>query len=405
MSFPKKINLTFVDQVTYLQGFHRSGWPYVMRSLMKLHSDDGIWCDTYVDRTFHWAKPSVIPYTRPWIGFVHHTFFQDFSDYNNANLLKNENFLRSLPTCKGLFVFSEHLASQWKSQLSKLGFSTVQVSSLIHPTDFNQPEFSMEKFESNPKKKLVQIGAWLRDNYAIYKLNNGNDNLKINNQPIRKSALVGPQMQAYFKPVDFFRHFRQPVWKKDELTPPVMDFMLHKGDENTQKTPVKRHISINGELPPEVLDNHNHNGDGICRDFLCRDSDYGLNKYVRGALELLKSIDDSVTLLPTMEDGEYDQLLSQNVVFLKLFDAAAVNTVLECIVRNTPIILNKLPAIVEILGNDYPLYFDSLNDVPNLVSMEKINDATTYLRNLNKDKLKVSTFIQDIVASEVYQNI
>ena len=94
-----------MDQISYLQGLHRSGWPYVLRQLVKLQSDDGIWCDTYVDRTFHWARPSLIPYTRPWIGFIHHTFNTEFSDYNNVKLLENENFITSLQECKGLFLF------------------------------------------------------------------------------------------------------------------------------------------------------------------------------------------------------------------------------------------------------------------------------------------------------------
>src|SRR6476659_6251217 len=102
--FPKKINLNFIDQVTYLEGMHRSGWPYVMLHLSKLQNDDGVFCDTYVDRTFLWNEGSMyIPYTKHWIGFIHHTFDTSFSRFNNVELLRNNDFLRSLPACKGLF--------------------------------------------------------------------------------------------------------------------------------------------------------------------------------------------------------------------------------------------------------------------------------------------------------------
>jgi hypothetical protein len=70
-SFPQKINLTYIDQLSYLQGLHRSGWSYVLSNLSQLQSDSGVLCDTYVDRTFLWTPEdasSWIPYSQPWIG-------------------------------------------------------------------------------------------------------------------------------------------------------------------------------------------------------------------------------------------------------------------------------------------------------------------------------------------------
>ena len=57
----------------------------------------------------------------------------------------------------------------------------------------------------------------------------------------------------------------------------------------------------------------------------------------------------------------YDLLLMQNIVFINLIDASAVNTILECIVRNTPIIVNKIDGIIDYLGEDYPLYYNELS--------------------------------------------
>ena len=59
---------------------------------------------------------------------------------------------------------------------------------------------------------------------------------------------------------------------------------------------------------------------------------------------------------------EYDDLLTNNIVFVDLFDASANNTVLECIVRRTPIIINNIGAVSEYLGKDYPLYFENLEE-------------------------------------------
>lgn len=55
----------------------------------------------------------------------------------------------------------------------------------------------------------------------------------------------------------------------------------------------------------------------------------------------------------------YDELLSRSIVFLDLFDASANNAVIECIARQTPILIRRLPAVVEYLGEDYPYYYDT----------------------------------------------
>ena len=42
----------------------------------------------------------------------------------------------------------------------------VPVHVLRHPTDLQVPRFSFDRFE----QRVVQVGAWLRDPYAIYRL-------------------------------------------------------------------------------------------------------------------------------------------------------------------------------------------------------------------------------------------
>ena len=401
----KKLNFHFTDQTTYLEGFHRSGWAYVMQNLERLQDENGIWCDTYVDRTFHWTAPNYIPYVRDWVGFVHHTFDTTFSDYNNVQLLKNPNFLESLTTCKGLFVFSKRQMLKWRAQLNKRGFTAVVVTALIHPTEFAEEKFTMTKFHENEKRKLVQVGAWLRNNYAIYKLNNGKRYFRFENDTvISKAALIGPQMENYYKPLDFFRIFKRQQWKKHNILPPNITYSSNDENGGLKTLAVTSIISINGEIPQAVVQETDH-ADGMCRNIVCRDSDYALNKYVIGAMDLLKTYDDSVTIISTLENNDYDDLLSQNIVFLSLVDAAAINTLQECIVRNTPIVVNKLPAVVEILGEDYPLYYENLDEISGLITLEKIADAYDYLYNMNKEKLTIDYFVNQIATSTLYQEL
>jgi hypothetical protein len=88
--------------------------------------------------------------------------------------------------------------------------------------------------------------------------------------------------------------------------------------------------------------------------------------------------------------------LSNSVVFLNLIDVSAANTVIECIVRNTPIIVNRHPALEEYLGKDYPLFYDNLDQVFNLLQEERILEAHNYLKNKDKEFLRIENFLSKI---------
>jgi hypothetical protein len=123
------------------------------------------------------------------------------------------------------------------------------------------------------------------------------------------------------------------------------------------------------------------------------------NKYICYNNEI-NEINNKIHIINYVNNEEYDNILSSYVVFLKLYDASAVNTLIECIVRNTPIIINKLPAVVEYLGTDYPLYYNNINEVPSLLKRRwfnnKIKKAHKYLKCMNKDFLNINNFINSL---------
>ncbi len=67
----------------------------------------------------------------------------------------------------------------------------------------------------------------------------------------------------------------------------------------------------------------------------------------------------AVEVLPFLDNERYDELLSQNLIYMELYDSSANNVVVECLARATPLLVNPLPAVVEYLGRDYPFYFTS----------------------------------------------
>lgn len=113
---------------------------------------------------------------------------------------------------------------------------------------------------------------------------------------------------------------------------------------------------------------------------------------------------EQLTFLP---NSEYDRLLSENVVFLNLYDSSANNTVIECMARATPILINPLEAVREYLGHDYPLYYRSLTEAGEILrDRERIHAAHLYLLRPDiRESLRPERFLRDFAASDIYRNL
>jgi hypothetical protein len=163
-SVPPMLDLSVALAGDY--GRHRSGWVYAMRSLMPLHRDGGVLVDAFAEITFG-NHPLTPPHRRPWIGFLHNPpNMPEWFVFNQSpqRLLANDAFQASLPQCVGLFCLSESNARWWRERID----CPVDVVRL--PTDPACVEFSLERFAANPRKRVVQVGSWLRRLHSIYYL-------------------------------------------------------------------------------------------------------------------------------------------------------------------------------------------------------------------------------------------
>lgn len=98
-----------------------------------------------------------------------------------------------------------------------------------------------------------------------------------------------------------------------------------------------------------------------------------------------------------VSNDTYDKLLSSGIIFLNLYDSSANNAVIEAIARNTPILINRVPAVVEYLGEDYPLYYNNLEEAAHILSnRQNIFDAHEYLKNMDKIWLSGNHFATDL---------
>jgi hypothetical protein len=379
-------NLGFIDQVDYSES-HRSGWQYVYDNIKYLHCNKSdLLLDLYIDRTFHWNKEvnkavGIIPYKKHWIGFIHHTFDTSFSDYNCYNLLSSEDFKLSLPFCKGLFVLSKTLKEKLQSHVELQGIPVFYIS---HPIETNVPKFDMTNFSQNIDKKLINVGGWLRNTYAFYNLNLPQEIKehkpwtrffhKNNFIRLRKVVLKGKNMNNYYPELDFI----------DKLHSCLISSNISSNVSSNISSNVSSNVSSN--ISSRVTNNW-----------------YG--HFYEDIFKKCKSID----MMGYLDNKEYDKLLTENIVFIYLVDASAVNTLLECVIRNTPIIVNKIPAVVEILGENYPLYitknwdngvdYYDINAQVNkfLKDTKQITSAYKYLQKLDKEYLSIRHFQDNFI--------
>lgn len=76
----------------------------------------------------------------------------------------------------------------------------------------------------------------------------------------------------------------------------------------------------------------------------------------------LQTVEKAEVRIEYVSDQAYDKLLSENVAFVDLYDASANNAVIECMMRGTPLLVRRLPAVAEYLGPAYPYYFETLQE-------------------------------------------
>ncbi len=111
-------------------------------------------------------------------------------------------------------------------------------------------------------------------------------------------------------------------------------------------------------------------------------------------------------IIEHLNNDEYDSYMSSSVVFLNLYDSSANNIIVECIERNTPLVINRLPAVEEYLGRDYPLFYDNIKEANHLInSNDLLVNASNYISKLNKDKYNINTFIKELTDSKLYKEL
>jgi hypothetical protein len=93
-------------------------------------------------------------------------------------------------------------------------------------------------------------------------------------------------------------------------------------------------------------------------------------------------------VMPYLDREDYNHALATGIGYADYIACCASNTVLEHLARHTPLIVNPLPSIVDYLGDDYPLYFESQAEAEKLTrDMGALKAGHEYLANRSKSPL------------------
>lgn len=430
-SSQQKFNFNFIKQIEGTK-LHRSGWPFVVSNMQILAAETGVLCDLYLDRTFHWGLQmlscaGVIPYTQSWVGFIHHTPLPDYSNYNTVRMLQNPLFVASLQTCRGLFVLSQYMKEWLDAELPKLCLERpVPVCALTHPTEIPGCDacFSLPAFISNKNRMLVEIGAWLRDKFAIYDLglldnadraltiasgkykvdqnwgpSIGHVIIRSKRRRLRRCVLRGRDMSLYMPPRNICINECEKICEPESSV----------SEETSSSCSSSTMCRIDSEASPCRT---KCNCKTMCRIGCTNLVGYSTesittNKWIEGLRSHVSdTVLPSVDVLETLDNDAYDRLLTENIVFLCLRKPSACNTVIEAIVRKTPLLVNREPAVVEMLGENYPFYYNSLAEA--LIKSRDLNlirQAHEYLCDMDQSRFDIGNFLQSIKDSEIYKNL
>jgi hypothetical protein len=115
----------------------------------------------------------------------------------------------------------------------------------------------------------------------------------------------------------------------------------------------------------------------------------------------LLQLNDSAALIDTVNGEKYDQMITESVVYVKLFDAPANTLVLECLATATPICVNPVGGVTEYLGPDYPLYMNE--NIELLLSDEgRLKAAHSHLKERRDDCVSPAKFHTALTTSSIY---
>jgi len=326
------VNINYMDQ-NDMRGVHRSGWQYVIDAIndnCSNCSSKAILCDLYLDRTFHWNYEICSK-----IGIIPYKKNWIGFIHHTTNIKYTDyNVINMFE--KPLFLES---LKTCKMLITLSKYLQKKIKNIVIAYNFNIPVIRL----FHPTE-FIEPSQQFDYNQFI-------------NQPVKKIVQVG----AWYRNIDAI-------------------YKLSLG-----QNPLKyERFALKGPKMESYYSDIINNQDIISRDTKSRN----ISK------AFLYAFEKPVGIINKLSNSDYDNLFKTSIIFIELYDVSAANTIIESIVRNTPILINKLEGIVEYLGESYPFYYTDYNEARSKANNPEIIKRTyKYLKNMDKTFLTIEYFL------------
>ena len=339
----------------YDRSHHRSGWRYAVEALHPLHHTEGVLFESFLEDPFAWQHPQ-------------------------PGIRTGADFLRALrkPTYQTRLTSEERHIVPFREPWVGFLHNPPNMPRWFHYQESPQSIFAKSVWQESLKHC---IGLFTLSEYAACWLR------QATGKPV--SAVLHPTETPTVK-FDFERFLANPQKKIVQV-----GWWLRRLAA-IDRLPVPANNPL-GLTKLRLIPNFFHDATNYLQQMREREFHFDgqpEKEYANNTIEQHH-----------LSNAGYDQLLAENIGFVNLYDASANNTVIECLVRATPLMVNRLPAVEEYLGSDYPLYYSDLADAAaKALDLGRLRAAHDYLVQCEtRDKLDRNTFRHTVEQSEVYQ--
>jgi len=363
---------------------HRSGWNYVMHQLLQTHQSDGVLFIDFIEKPFGWNYKQ-----SGCLDNVKDVFFEEVQYVINMAELATYRGVDYIKLADDRIVKYIEGAWQLADDVDLEKYKTL-LNSGTHNTKITEPWVGVLH---NPPN----LPVWMDFDSSPWMI-------------LRKPEFQ--QSLEYCKGIFVFSQYLAD-WLKDNLSNTIPVNVLYHPTELGKMFDFGSYLE-NAEKSVIQIGWWGRKFHSIDRlqTFHKKYWFYG-NKRAIDELKplekdyLQEAVSANDVTVTCVDNATFDMMLSRNIAFVDLYDSSCNNTVIECIVRCCPILVNKIPAVVEYLGEDYPFYFASLEE-----ASEKLNNMTLikatheYLLNWHmRHRLTGEYFFKSFVGSEIYRSL
>lgn len=338
--------------------FHRSGWNYALAALHPLHRRGAVFFDGFIEDTFAWQH-----------------WREGIRDAATLDQLKRQGTFERLATSE------ERGVTPYTHAWAGVVHNPPNMPPWFHPQESPQRIFAKKIWQQSLE---ACVGLFALSKYQAKWV------AEQTHKPV--SALVHPT-ELPERQFDFEAFLANPHKKIIQV-----GWWLRKLSA-IYRLPLARHNPLAYEKM-RLVPHFSSDSDEHLKQLLQHEiAAYGLPMESRFV--------DNTCEQQHVTAREYDALLAENLAFMELYDASANNVVVECIARATPVFVNPLPAVVEYLGRDYPLYFEDLGEAAEkALDLDLIQRTHQYLKNCEtRPKLAADYFRESVRHSQVYERL